>query len=159
TPAPALLVLTCAYSLTSPLSLAGIRALLPGLVPPETRDRANALDTAIHGLTDVVGPAAAGALVGFAGPQAALGCIGLAFIAAATPGQHPAAARRVCRRRVTAGAGLARTVAGHTAEDPAWVGDRLLALRGVVGRAGRRRAGIGRQALSGRRRRGRGRDA
>jgi hypothetical protein len=59
--------------------MAGIRALLPGVVPVQARDRANALDTAIHGVTDVVGPAAAGALVGFAGPEAALGTIALAF--------------------------------------------------------------------------------
>src|SRR5690242_18517579 len=59
------LALTGAYSLTSPLSFAGIRALLPRLVPTEALGRANALDTAMHGLTDVIGPASAGALVGF----------------------------------------------------------------------------------------------
>jgi predicted MFS family arabinose efflux permease len=83
TPAPALLTLTGVYSLTSPLSMAGIRAMLPGLVPMDARDRANALDTAIHGLTDIAGPATAGALVGLAGPVTALGLIALAFIAAA----------------------------------------------------------------------------
>jgi predicted MFS family arabinose efflux permease len=81
--APALLALTGAYSLTSPLSMAGIRALLPGLVAVNARDRANALDTAIHGLTDIAGPATAGALVGLAGPVTALGTIALAFIGAA----------------------------------------------------------------------------
>ena len=81
--APALLILTGLYSLTSPLSMAGIRALLPRLVPPATRDRANALDTAIHGLTDVVGPATAGLLVGFVGPGTALGAIAASFAAAA----------------------------------------------------------------------------
>jgi predicted MFS family arabinose efflux permease len=49
------------------LSAAGIRALVPRLVRVEARDRANALDTSIHGLTDIVGPALAGVLVGFVG--------------------------------------------------------------------------------------------
>ncbi len=78
-----MLVLTGAYSLTSPLSFAGIRALLPRLVPTEALGRANALDTAIHGLTDVVGPASAGALVGLAGPMVALGVIAAIYAAAA----------------------------------------------------------------------------
>jgi len=57
---PVLLVLTTLFSLTSPLSAAGIRTLLPRLVPREALDRANALDTSIHGLTDIIGPALAG---------------------------------------------------------------------------------------------------
>lgn len=73
--APAVLVLTGLYSLTTPLSLAGIRALLPRLVAAPALDRANALDTAIHGLTDVTGPALAGILTGFGGPDLALGAI------------------------------------------------------------------------------------
>ena len=56
---PVLLGMTGLFSLTSPLSMAGIRALLPRLVPVAALDRANALDTAIHGLTDIVGPALA----------------------------------------------------------------------------------------------------
>lgn len=77
------LVLTSVYSLTSPLSFAGIRALLPRLVPTEALGRANALDTAMHGLTDVIGPASAGALVGFAGPVVALCVIAVIYAAAA----------------------------------------------------------------------------
>src|ERR1019366_1588146 len=57
---PVLLALTTLFSLTSPLSVAGIRTLLPRLVSREVLDRANALDTSIHGLTDIVGPALAG---------------------------------------------------------------------------------------------------
>jgi MFS family permease len=83
--------------LTSPLSFAGIRALLPRLVPPETLDRANALDTAINGITDVAGPALAGLIVGFGHPSVALGMIAVIFVAAAscigrvghTPGSLP----------------------------------------------------------------------
>jgi MFS family permease len=77
------LLLTGAYSLTSPLSFAGIRALLPRLVPTEALGRANALDTAMHGVTDVIGPAAAGAIVGFAGPTIALCVIAAIYAAAA----------------------------------------------------------------------------
>ncbi len=81
---PALvLLLTGAYSLTSPLSFAGIRALLPKLVPLDALGRANALDTAMHGLTDVIGPASAGAIVGFAGPIVALCLIAAIYAAAA----------------------------------------------------------------------------
>ena len=64
---PVLLSLTTLFSLTTPLSAAGIRALLPRLVPKQVLDRANALDTSIHGLTDIVGPALAGLLMGMIG--------------------------------------------------------------------------------------------
>jgi hypothetical protein len=53
------------------------------LVPPTALDRANALDTAIHGVTDIVGPATAGAIVGLAGPMAVLGVIGVLYASAA----------------------------------------------------------------------------
>jgi MFS family permease len=92
-----LLVLTGCFSLTSPLSFAGIRALLPRLVPAHALDRANALDTAINGLTDIAGPALAGAIVGFGGPVLALVGIAVIYAAAAlsvgrvrpTPGEMP----------------------------------------------------------------------
>jgi MFS family permease len=64
---PVLLTLAAVFSLTSPLSAAGIRTLIPRLVRVEARDRANALDTSIHGVTDIIGPALAGLLIGFAG--------------------------------------------------------------------------------------------
>ncbi len=78
-----LLGLTTLFSLSSPLSAAGIRTLLPRLVPVHALDRANALDTAIHGLVDVIGPALAGALVGWAGARPALLAIALLYAAAA----------------------------------------------------------------------------
>lgn len=81
--APVLLTLATLYSLTSPLSAAGIRTLVPRLVRPEARDRANALDTSIHGLTDIVGPALAGVLVGFAGPLPTFLLIALLYAATA----------------------------------------------------------------------------
>jgi predicted MFS family arabinose efflux permease len=81
--APVLLVLTGLFSLTSPLSVAGIRALLPRLVPVAALDRANALDTSTHGVSDVLGPALAGTLVGFGGPELALCTIAITYAAAA----------------------------------------------------------------------------
>jgi MFS family permease len=82
TDAVTLLVLTGCFSLTSPLSFAGIRALLPRLVSPVALDRANALDTAINGLTDVAGPALAGLIFGLAGPFPALATIAAIYAAA-----------------------------------------------------------------------------
>ncbi len=82
TNAAILLVFTGCFSLTSPLSFAGIRALLPRLVSPVALDRANALDTAINGLTDVAGPALAGLVFGLAGPFTALATIAAIFAAA-----------------------------------------------------------------------------
>jgi hypothetical protein len=81
--APVLVSLVGVFSLTSPLTMAGIRALLPRLVPVAALDRANALDTAIHGVTDIGGPALAGAVMGFGGPTLALGLIAVTYAAAA----------------------------------------------------------------------------
>lgn len=78
-----LLMLTAGYSLTSPLSFAGIRTLLPRLVPAHALDRVNALDTAINGVTDVMGPALAGIIVGFGGSVLALCVIAAIYAAAA----------------------------------------------------------------------------
>jgi hypothetical protein len=81
--APVLLSLVALFSLTNPLTMAGIRALLPRLVPVAALDRANALDTAIHGVTDIGGPALAGTVMGFGGPTLALGLIAVTYAAAA----------------------------------------------------------------------------
>jgi MFS family permease len=81
--APVLLALVGVFSLTSPLTMSGIRALLPRLVPVTALPRVNALDTSIHGLSDIAGPALAGAIVGFGGPALALGIIALTYAAAA----------------------------------------------------------------------------
>lgn len=70
--ASSLVGLVALYSLTNPLSAAGVRTLLPGLVPPAALSRANALDTGIHAAVDVCGPALAGVVVGLAGAPAAL---------------------------------------------------------------------------------------
>ena len=81
--APVLFVLVALFSLTSPLSAAGVRTLLPRLVPRHALDRANGLDTAIGAIAEVCGPALAGLLVGFAGPRTALATIAATYAAAA----------------------------------------------------------------------------
>lgn len=81
--APALLAVCAMFSLTSPLSAAGIRTMLPRLVPRTVLDRANALDTSIHGLSDVVGPALAGLLVALIGAAPTFALIALLYAAAA----------------------------------------------------------------------------
>ena len=78
-----LLTLVGLLSLTSPLSSAGVRVLLPRLVTPAAYDRVNALDTAVFAVVEVVGPASAGLLVGFGGAKVALGAIALVFGGAA----------------------------------------------------------------------------
>ena len=78
-----LLGLVAVYSLTNPLSAAGIRTLIPFLVPSATLDRANALDTSIFALIDVVGPALAGLLIGAAGGDAAMLAIAVLYGVAA----------------------------------------------------------------------------
>jgi MFS family permease len=77
----ALVTLAGCYALTSPLSAAGIRVLLPQLVPPHVLDRANALDTALHSVAGVIGPSLAGALVGFEGATSAFVAIAIAYAA------------------------------------------------------------------------------
>ncbi|TXL70778.1 MFS transporter [Vineibacter terrae] len=80
---PLLLVLVALYSLTSPLSAAGIRTLIARLVPAPARDCANALDTGSYALVDVLGPVLAGLLFGFAGPGATFLVIAALYGAAA----------------------------------------------------------------------------
>jgi len=81
--APVLIALVTLFSLSSPLSAAGIRTLLPRLVPADALDQVNALDTASYALVDVLGPALAGALMGFVGPEPTMVGIALAYAAAA----------------------------------------------------------------------------
>jgi predicted MFS family arabinose efflux permease len=81
---PAVLVtLVAAFSLSNPLSRAGVRTLMPRLVPPEALSVANALDTALYAVTDVIGPGVAGILVAFGGVSASLTVIALTFGGAA----------------------------------------------------------------------------
>jgi hypothetical protein len=70
-----LLALSGLYALTTPLSSAGIRALLPRLIPPVARDPVNALDTTINAVVDTIGPVLAGPLYGFLGAGPCFGLI------------------------------------------------------------------------------------
>lgn len=80
---PVLFMLVMMYSLAGPLGAAGTRTLLPRLVPTNALDRANALDTAIWAVVDVVGPAIAGVIVAMHGPETALALIAVAYGGAA----------------------------------------------------------------------------
>ena len=73
---PAMLSLVTLFSLTSPLGAAAIRVVIPGLVSLDELDRANALDAGSYAVVDVIGPALAGALFGFAGAHACFLAIG-----------------------------------------------------------------------------------
>jgi MFS family permease len=79
--AVSLLVLAALNSLTAPLSAAGVRTLLPSLVPPTAFAKANAIDTSIHAAVDVCGPALAGALFGFGGASVVLVAIAALYAA------------------------------------------------------------------------------
>jgi MFS family permease len=81
--APLWIVIVTIYSLTTPLSTSGIRVLIPRLVPDEALERANALDTNYYALIEVISPALAGALVGFAGAEATLLIIAALYASAA----------------------------------------------------------------------------
>jgi MFS family permease len=78
------MLLAVLYGLSSPLSAAGIRVLLPRLVPRQALDRANALDTTIHAIVDVAGPSLAGLLLGFYGPLPVFLAIAACFVSAMT---------------------------------------------------------------------------
>jgi MFS family permease len=109
--AASLLLLVALYSLTNPLSAAGVRTLLPGLVPAAALERANALDTSIHAAVDVCGPALAGALFGFTGPAVTFLAIA-ALNAAACLVLLPAIRRRPGPRSAWRGGLLADAIAG-----------------------------------------------
>lgn len=59
-------------SLTSPLSDAGVRSLVPLLVAPELRARANALDSNVSAVASLLGPPLGGAAIQLLGPIAGL---------------------------------------------------------------------------------------
>ncbi|RVT96604.1 MFS transporter [Rhodovarius crocodyli] len=69
---PLLAGLACLYSLTTPLGAAGVRTILPRLVPEAALDPANAADTAINAAVGVAGPVLAGLLAAWLGTGPAL---------------------------------------------------------------------------------------
>ncbi len=142
--APVLLALIGLFSLTSPLTMAGIRALLPRLVPVTALDRANALDTATARTDGHRRPGARPALSS-ASP-------GRCRRWAPSPSTYAAAALcvgrirrprgRLPRLRPSAGAGVERRAARRAAAHAARTGRGLFVLRGVLGHPGRGRAGV-----------------
>jgi predicted MFS family arabinose efflux permease len=80
---PVLFILVMLFSLAGPLGASGTRTLLPRLVPSGALDRANALDTAVYAVVDVVGPALAGLIVAWLGPESAMSIIAAAYAGAA----------------------------------------------------------------------------
>jgi MFS family permease len=81
---PELLVLIAfVSSLTGPLSVAGLRSLLPLLVPHQLWERANAIDSNGYVVATLIGPPSAGALVAVFGGPTALVAIGFVLALAA----------------------------------------------------------------------------
>ena len=80
---PAAAALVAAASLLSPLSQAGVQSLVPDVVPPEHRGRANAAVTGLWQLRFLVGPAIGGLLTARYGPVVpiALQAVGYAIAA------------------------------------------------------------------------------
>jgi predicted MFS family arabinose efflux permease len=81
---PELLVALAVFTgLTTPLSTAGLRGLLPLIVPKHLWERANAIDSNGYVIAALVGPPAGGALVAlFQGPVA-IALIGFVFVVGA----------------------------------------------------------------------------
>jgi len=82
-PPALLLVIVGISSLTNPLSATGARTLIPILAPKHLWERANALDSGGHVISQLVGSPLAGVLVGVAGPEKALAVSAGLFAAAA----------------------------------------------------------------------------
>jgi predicted MFS family arabinose efflux permease len=78
-----LLLICGASSLTAPLGIGGARSLVPSIVPSHLWERANALDSSLDVLANIVGAPSAGLLVAFAGGEWALAVTAALFAAAA----------------------------------------------------------------------------
>ena len=119
-----LLALAAAYSATSSLGSAGIRTLLPEIVPERLWDRANAADTGSFAVTDAAGPALAGALFALFGGVGALFATAVAFAGAALVLSRPL------------GRTASEAAAGASVVRQAWEGLRYVAanrtLRGLA---------------------------
>ena len=82
-PAELLVLIAAGASLTQPLSLAGVRSLLPLLAPTHLWERANAVDSNGYVVATLLGPPSAGGLVATLGGPTALIVIGGVFAVAA----------------------------------------------------------------------------
>jgi MFS family permease len=78
-----LILIALLSSLTAPLSTAGLRSLLPIMVPEHLWERANAMDSNGYVIATLIGPAVAGLMVQVWGGATALIAIGILFALAA----------------------------------------------------------------------------
>src|SRR5690349_21695917 len=78
-PARLLMLIAGVASLTSPLSVTGLRSLLPLIVPPHLWERVNALDSTGYVIATIIGPAVAAWLVAQWGGAVAFIIIGSSF--------------------------------------------------------------------------------
>ena len=99
-----LIVLSVFGGITGMLSAAGMRSVVPLLLPPELWGRGNAIDSSGYTLTVIVGPALGGLLVGLLGPEGGLGIGALLYAAGAAslvgltePGTPEAAVESILR--------------------------------------------------------------
>src|SRR6266511_5841933 len=82
-PAPLLLLIVAAQSLTFPLSTVGMRTLFPLVVPRPLWERANAIDSNGYVVSSIFGPALAGALVATVGSLWTLAVTSAVYLVAA----------------------------------------------------------------------------
>jgi MFS family permease len=81
---PLLVALATVSGITGMLSAAGMRSVVPLLLPDDLWGRGNAIDSSGYTMTIIVGPALGGFLVGFIGPEAAIGVAVALYAAGAT---------------------------------------------------------------------------
>ena len=81
-PAFLLIAIAAAASLTGPLSLAGLRGLLPLMTPRHLWERANALDSMGYMIATLIGPPIGAVLVQLFGGQVALVAVAFGFLGA-----------------------------------------------------------------------------
>ena len=117
-PAALLLVIVGVSSLTNPLSATGARSLFPILAPKHLWERANALDSGGHVISQLIGSPLAGVLVGFAGAETALAASAALFVVAALVmfrvGDPSPKTERANAILVEAWGGLVYVVRNHT---------------------------------------------
>jgi MFS family permease len=70
---PLLVILAMVSGITGMLSAAGMRTVVPLMLPDDLWGRGNAIDSSGYTITIIVGPALGGLLVGLLGPEAAIG--------------------------------------------------------------------------------------
>jgi MFS family permease len=74
-----LVAIAVVTSLTSPLSMTGLRTLFPILVPPRLWERANALDSTAFVTAAMIGPVVAAGAIAFLGPAPAMVGLGIPY--------------------------------------------------------------------------------